>query len=115
MEKFDVIIIGGGSAGLPAAIYAARFNLKTLVIVKERGGLLTSTHLVENWPGEIAISGLDLMEKIEKHARSYDLVTLKEEEVFNVAFLLQKKIYDKRKAECLHEPAKRKAIWFDKT
>ena len=66
MEKFDVIIIGGGSAGLPAAIYAARFNLKTLVIVKERGGLLTSTHLVENWPGEIAISGLDLMEKIEK-------------------------------------------------
>ena len=103
MEKFDVIIIGGGSAGLPAAIYAARFNLKTLVIVKERGGLLTSTHLVENWPGEIAISGLDLMEKIEKHARSYELVSIKEEEVLSVAFSLQRKIYDKKKAESSRE------------
>jgi thioredoxin reductase (NADPH) len=84
MEKHDVIIIGGGSAGLPAAVYSARFNLKTLVLVKEMGGLLTLTHLVENWPGEIAISGFDLMEKIEKHAKSYDLVDVVGEEALSV-------------------------------
>ena len=102
MEKFDVIIIGGGAAGLSSAIYAARFNLKTLVIVKEKGGLLTLTHLVENWPGEVAISGMELMEKIEKHARSYELVNIKEEEVLDVAFLRKENLREK-KAESLRE------------
>ena len=53
VEEYDLVIIGGGCAGYPAAVYAARFNLKTLVITKERGGLITTTHLVENYPGFI--------------------------------------------------------------
>ena len=65
---YDMIIIGGGPAGLSGAIYANRYKMKNIVITRERYGLLALTHLVENWPGEIKISGLDLMKKLEKHA-----------------------------------------------
>lgn len=66
-EIFDVIIIGGGCAGYPAGMYAGRYNLKTLVITNLRGGLITTTHLVENWPGEISLSGPELGQRLEKH------------------------------------------------
>ncbi|MCD6575879.1 MAG: FAD-dependent oxidoreductase [Nanoarchaeota archaeon] len=65
---YDMLIIGGGPAGLSAAIYANRYKMKNIVITRERYGLLAMTHLVENWPGEIKISGMDLMKKLEKHA-----------------------------------------------
>ena len=65
---YDMVIVGGGPAGLSAAIYANRYKMKNVVITRERYGLLALTHLVENWPGEIKISGLDLMKKLEKHA-----------------------------------------------
>src|SRR3989339_1292562 len=68
---YDVIIIGAGPAGLSAAIYSRRFLLKTLIIGQLMGGLLTTTHTVENWPGEKSILGRDLMKKIEEHARSF--------------------------------------------
>lgn len=70
---YDVIIIGGGCAGYPAAVYAARFNMKTLVITKERGGLITTTHLVENWPGESSITGQELAQKLEDHVKNLDV------------------------------------------
>ena len=79
MEEYDIIVIGGGSAGYPAAIYAARFGLKALVITKERGGLLTTTHLVENYPGFTRISGPDLMQKVEDHVRDYDIPIVDDE------------------------------------
>lgn len=65
-EEFDVIVIGGGCAGYPCSMYSKRFNLKTLVITKQRGGLITTTHLVENWPGEVKISGPELAKKLEE-------------------------------------------------
>ncbi|MEM4755642.1 MAG: FAD-dependent oxidoreductase, partial [Candidatus Woesearchaeota archaeon] len=68
---YDFIIIGGGASGYSAAIYAARYGMKTLVITKERGGLITTTHLVENWPGFAKISGQELMDKIEAHVKEY--------------------------------------------
>ena len=49
---YDTVIIGGGPGGYSAAIYAARFNMDALLLVKQRGGLIAQTHLVENWPGE---------------------------------------------------------------
>jgi thioredoxin reductase (NADPH) len=65
---YDVIIIGSGPAGLAAAIYATRYELKTLVIGQTLG-LITEAHKIENWPGERSINGLDLMEKFKKHAQ----------------------------------------------
>ncbi|MBR9691123.1 FAD-dependent oxidoreductase [Candidatus Woesearchaeota archaeon] len=75
-ENFDVIIIGAGASGYSAAVYAARFNLKTIVIGKEKGGLLTLTHLVENWPGVVRASGLEIMQKLEEHVNDYKVPIL---------------------------------------
>lgn len=69
-EIYDTIIIGGGCAGYPAAIYAARFNMKTLVIAKEQGGLITTTHLVENYPGFISLTGQELADNLKSHVEA---------------------------------------------
>lgn len=68
--EYDLIIVGGGCAGYPAAVYAARFNLKTLVIAKEQGGLITTTHLVENYPGFISLTGQELADNLENHVKA---------------------------------------------
>lgn len=47
---YDVIIIGTGSAGLPAGMYASRYKLKNLIIGAQTGGALATSHKVENWP-----------------------------------------------------------------
>lgn len=58
---YDVIIIGGGPAGLTAGIYCLRANLKTLILEKETfGGQIASSPLVENYPGFKSISGAEL-------------------------------------------------------
>jgi len=71
-ETYDVAIIGAGIAGLAGAIYARRMNLKTIVFGTERGGTLAKTHIVENYPGFISLSGPELMDKILEHAKAYD-------------------------------------------
>ncbi len=64
-HAYDIIILGGGIAGMTAAIYAARANLKVVIIEKEVcGGLVNSTFQVENFPSYIAINGMELMEKV---------------------------------------------------
>ncbi|MDD4530722.1 MAG: FAD-dependent oxidoreductase, partial [Candidatus Gracilibacteria bacterium] len=60
---FDLIIIGSGPAGLSAGIYAGRYKLKTLIIGEMPGGIITQSHLIENYPGYESISGIDLMVK----------------------------------------------------
>jgi len=70
-ETYDVAIIGAGIAGLAGAIYARRMNLKTIVFGTERGGTLAKTHIVENYPGFISLSGPELMDKILEHAKAY--------------------------------------------
>lgn len=66
----DVIIIGGGPAGLTAGIYAVRRTLKTLVITEEFGGVVTTVPKIENYPGFKEISGMELMKRMEEQAKS---------------------------------------------
>ena len=77
--KYDVIIIGGGAAGLGAALYSTRYNLKTLIIAKEFGGTGNIAHKVDNWIGEPGISGMDLMNKFIKHIDEYKVPKVEEE------------------------------------
>ena len=72
---FDVAIIGLGCAGYTAAIYTARYKLKTLLVGGVEGGMGITAAEVGNWPGEIDIKGPDLMEKFMKHAVSFQEVT----------------------------------------
>lgn len=65
---YDFLVIGGGISGLSAAMYGTRLGLKTLVITEMPGGLITTTHLVENWPGIKSISGPDLAISLYEHA-----------------------------------------------
>ncbi len=75
----DVIIIGGGVAGLGAALYCARFTLKTIVIAKEYGGTGNIAHLVDNWIGEPGITGPNLMQKFITHVKSYKIPLIEAE------------------------------------
>lgn len=72
---YDIIIIGGGPAGLTAGIYASREMLDTLLLEKAIcGGLPATTELVENYPGfSEGISGMDLMNKFKKQAERFEL------------------------------------------
>ncbi|WP_041523036.1 thioredoxin-disulfide reductase [Gilvimarinus agarilyticus] len=69
-----LIILGSGPAGYTAAIYAARANLKPVIITgMQQGGQLTTTTDVENWPGGVAdLQGPDLMVQMQQHAERFD-------------------------------------------
>lgn len=67
---YDLIIIGGGPAGMAAGIYATRQKLNTLLITKDFGGQLArKAVMIENYPGFEEISGMELIKKFEKHLR----------------------------------------------
>ena len=67
----DLIIIGGGPAGVSAGIYAARKKLNTLLITPDFGGQSTVSEGIENWIGTIKISGQQLAENLKKHIVAY--------------------------------------------
>ena len=68
---YDLAIIGGGPAGAAAAVYAARKRLKTVLITKDWLGQSNVSEKIENWVGTVAISGLELSQGLEKHAKAY--------------------------------------------
>ncbi len=77
-EEYEVVIIGGGPAGLSAGLYTSRTRLSTLLIERGLvGGLITETELVENYPGfPEGISGLELGELMHQQATKYGLEIL---------------------------------------
>lgn len=68
--KYDYVIIGGGCAGLGSAVYAARFGLKVAIFADMLGGLITTTHLVENYPGFTSLSGFQLAQNLIDHTKA---------------------------------------------
>lgn len=77
---YDLIIIGGGPAGSAAAVYAARKQLKTLLIVKEWGGQSIVSDDIQNWIGTPHISGAKLAESLKAHVMEYkgDILSIAE-------------------------------------
>jgi len=71
MEKYDVIIVGAGAAGLTAAIYTCRKNLKTAIVSVDVGGQTNLTNHIENYPGVDAMPGPTLMQKFLDNAKSF--------------------------------------------
>ncbi len=67
----DLIIIGGGPAGVAAGVYAARKQLKTILITEEFGGQSTVSEGVENWIGTIKIPGSELAKVLKEHLFAY--------------------------------------------
>ena len=74
MDSYDTIIVGGASAGLSAAIYAARQGMKTLVITKDIGGQGLLTTDIQNYPGFDMIGGFELANKFKEQAEHYGTV-----------------------------------------
>jgi thioredoxin reductase (NADPH) len=74
MSAYDVIIVGGGPAGLAAGLYTARMNLKAVLVDRgPLGGQLLNTELVEDYPGFETILGSELATKMGDHARKFGL------------------------------------------
>lgn len=97
MQLQDLLIIGGGPAGLAAAIYGARARLKTAILEKGAlGGMAFRTREIANYPGFFQdVSGPSLMQAISAHAQKFG-VTILEEEVAEVSFAPAMKIIETR-------------------
>jgi thioredoxin reductase (NADPH) len=75
MEARELVIVGGGPAGLTAGLYAARARLDVVMIERlSPGGQMLNTDMVENWPGDIeAVNGFELSERMRNHALKFGL------------------------------------------
>ncbi|MBU6431370.1 MAG: FAD-dependent oxidoreductase [Patescibacteria group bacterium] len=79
---YDLAIIGGGPAGVAAGLYGSRKKLKTVLITESFGGQSAVASQIQNWIGNVSISGRELAENLEKHLRAYadDSVDIKDGE-----------------------------------
>lgn len=79
MKIYDLVIVGGGPAGVSAGVYASRKKLQTLLVTEEFGGQSIVSEGIENWIGTIKISGMDLAKSLENHLKAYagDIVEIK--------------------------------------
>jgi len=78
-ELYDVVIIGGGVAGLSAGMYAGRLGLRTAVVGKDIGGTIILTRYIENWPGLKKVDTFELIDSLEDHASVYGTEIIEKE------------------------------------
>ncbi|MGC7872005.1 thioredoxin-disulfide reductase [Desulfosporosinus sp. SYSU MS00001] len=98
-NAYDLVIIGGGPAGLSAGIYGGRAKLKTLIINKGTvGGLVNTTREIVNYPGYGQISGSDLMLDFKKHAESFGVEFLRDQ-VLSIDFSQEDKVIKTKKGK----------------
>lgn len=81
---YDLIIIGGGPAGITAGIYAARKKIKTLIVTKDFQGQAGKATIVENWPGIKKTSGPELMFSFKEHLDSFGIDSLENELIISI-------------------------------
>jgi thioredoxin reductase (NADPH) len=80
LEKtYDLIVLGGGPTAIGCAIYAARFAMDVLIVGKTFGGLIATTHIVENYPAITSISGQGLMDMFKDHMDSLKIPYISDE------------------------------------
>ena len=74
LKHCGLLILGSGPSGYTAAVYAARANLKPVLITGlQQGGQLTITTDVDNWPGDVeGLQGPELMDRMQRHAERFD-------------------------------------------
>jgi thioredoxin reductase (NADPH) len=100
MEKWDLIIIGAGPAGLTAGIYGVRSGLKTLIIEeKMAGGTAADAPIIENYPGFERITGAELMQRIAAHCIGAGVVIHEFEKAISLDLKGEEKIVKTDKAE----------------
>lgn len=81
---YDLVIIGGSAAAMPAAIYAARRHLNFIVVTKDIGGEMALSGEVNNWPGIQSISGIELAKQFHEHVKSYGVNIEQDMEVTDI-------------------------------
>ena len=80
LEKiYDLIVLGGGPTAIGCAIYAKRFAMDVLIVGKTFGGLIATTHVVENYPAISSISGQGLMDMFKEHMDSLEIPYISDE------------------------------------
>ncbi len=70
---YDLIVIGGGPAGITAGIYAARKKIKIILITKEFGGQMNKAHEIENYPGTTLLQGAELTQRFVEHLNKFEI------------------------------------------
>ena len=97
---YDLIVLGGGAAGLTAALYGARYSIKVLVLAENIGGAILDAYKVENYPGFKEISGLEWSKKVEEQVNALGaeikLETVKQAKKEDDYFIINKKYKGKR-------------------
>jgi thioredoxin reductase (NADPH) len=78
---YDIIIIGGGPAGMSAAVYAARFRMKALILSNHLGGYMIECPSIENYPGFTSINGMELSNNMKEQVKNLKVETIEEEVV----------------------------------
>ncbi|RJO59449.1 hypothetical protein C4546_02020 [Candidatus Parcubacteria bacterium] len=74
LEKYEIVVVGGGASGLVAGLFTSRRMLKTLIISQDVGGQAATTPDIENYPGYDKVDGLDLMHKFKNQAEKFGAI-----------------------------------------